>query len=168
MSLTLVIEAFRRWPWRAKHKPPAARAPPLYVIWPLRAIPINAAKFLGNTTAKYRWFAVAYLAMCFFIIPAIFMSISLASMGACIFVAVLVILVAAFVTVVNVMQARKPESLPEKLRTWEWLPEWARSLEPMDRVLCAPLGKLCGPLCSKCSSKAKTTTQLESTTDPRV
>merc|ERR1712022_90542 len=59
-----------------------------YVIWPLRAIPINAAKFLGNTTAKYRWFALAYLAMCFFIIPLIFMSLSLASMGLCIFVAV--------------------------------------------------------------------------------
>merc|ERR1719331_2917906 len=24
-----------------------------YVIWPLRAVPINAAKFLGNTTAVY-------------------------------------------------------------------------------------------------------------------
>merc|ERR1719326_1744783 len=40
-----------------------------YVIWPLRAVPISAAKFLGNTTADYRWFAVAYLALCFFLIP---------------------------------------------------------------------------------------------------
>merc|ERR1711998_628823 len=32
-----------------------------YVIWPLRAIPINAAKFLGNTTAEYKWFAPFYL-----------------------------------------------------------------------------------------------------------
>merc|ERR1711998_575028 len=31
-----------------------------YGIWPLRRIPINAAKFLGNTTAEYKWFAVAY------------------------------------------------------------------------------------------------------------
>merc|ERR1711998_18728 len=37
-----------------------------YVIWPLRWLPINAAKFLGNTTAEYKWFAVAYLFMCFF------------------------------------------------------------------------------------------------------
>merc|ERR1711988_249046 len=50
-----------------------------YVIWPLRALPINAAKFLGNTTAKYRWFALAYLFLCFFLIPLIFMGLSLAS-----------------------------------------------------------------------------------------
>merc|ERR1719453_1692005 len=43
-----------------------------YVIWPLRAIPINAAKFLGNTTAEYKWFAPFYLFMCFFLIPLIF------------------------------------------------------------------------------------------------
>ena len=40
-----------------------------YVIWPMRRFPINAAKFLGDTTAKYRWFALAYLFMCFFVIP---------------------------------------------------------------------------------------------------
>merc|ERR1719473_1576493 len=28
-----------------------------YVIWPLRALPVAAAKYLGNTTAEYRWFA---------------------------------------------------------------------------------------------------------------
>merc|ERR1711871_292250 len=50
-----------------------------YGIWPLRAVPINAAKFLGATTAVYRWFAVAYLFLCFFVIPAIIMGISLAS-----------------------------------------------------------------------------------------
>ena len=44
-----------------------------YSIWPLRAVPIRLAKALGDTTAKYRWFALAYLAVCFFIVPAIFM-----------------------------------------------------------------------------------------------
>merc|ERR1711998_146922 len=29
-----------------------------YVVWPMRALPVSAAKFLGNTTAKYRWFAL--------------------------------------------------------------------------------------------------------------
>merc|ERR1712127_873783 len=35
-----------------------------YGIWPLRAVPIRLAKALGDTTAKYRWFALAYLAVC--------------------------------------------------------------------------------------------------------
>ena len=30
-----------------------------YTIWPMRQLPIRAAKFMGNTTAEYRWFALA-------------------------------------------------------------------------------------------------------------
>merc|ERR1711998_733842 len=60
-----------------------------YGIWPMRRIPINAAKFLGDTTAKYRWFALAYLAVCFFIVPAIIMGISIASDAAAIVVIVI-------------------------------------------------------------------------------
>merc|ERR1719487_1526859 len=101
-----------------------------YTIWPMRKIPINAAKFLGNTTAKYRWFALAYLAVCFFIIPAIIMGLSIASDVAAVIVIVLAVLVAIFVAVVNTLQARYPDKLPAKLRTWAWLPEPLRSLEP--------------------------------------
>merc|ERR1711998_256165 len=60
-----------------------------YVIWPLRWLPINAAKFLGNTTAEYKWFAVAYLFVCFFLVPAIFFALSVASTAACIVIALL-------------------------------------------------------------------------------
>ena len=49
-----------------------------YVIWPLRALPIKASRFLGNTTAEYKWFAPFYLFMCFFLIPLIFFGISTA------------------------------------------------------------------------------------------
>ena len=34
-------------------------------------------------------------------------------------------------------QTRKPELLPAKFRTWEFLPVWMRSLEPLDRVVWA-------------------------------
>jgi sodium-dependent phosphate cotransporter len=114
-----------------------------YVIWPMRIVPVSAAKFLGNTTAEYRWFALAYLAMCFFFIPLLFMGLSLASTAACVVVAVICILVAVFVTIVNVLQTKKPTMLPEVLRTWAFLPEFMRSLKPFDRVVCGPLDKLC-------------------------
>ena len=52
------------------------------VIWyPLpfmRKIPIKGAKFLGNTTAKYRWFAFMYLAIMFFVFPALVLGLSIA------------------------------------------------------------------------------------------
>ena len=34
------------------------------------------------------------------------------------------------------MQHRCPASLPEKLRSWDFLPVWMRSLAPIDRVVC--------------------------------
>merc|ERR1711998_24624 len=107
-----------------------------YVIWPLRAIPINAAKFLGRTTGKYKWFAPFYLFMCFFLIPLIFFGVSL------------------FVVTVNTLQTRKPDVLPGLLKDWSFLPAPMRSLEPMDRILCEPLNRvICTPLgkiCCRC------------------
>merc|ERR1712022_96157 len=120
-----------------------------YVIWPLRWLPINAAKFLGNTTAEYKWFAVAYLFMCFFFIPAIFFALSVASTPACVVVALLLFFAGLFVVIVNTLQTRKPSVLPEVLKSWDFLPECMRSLGPMDRVLCAPLSKVCCFCCIK-------------------
>merc|ERR1719231_388694 len=87
-----------------------------YVIWPLRGLPINAARFLGNTTAVYKWFAPFYLIMCF--------------------------LVFLFVVIVNTLQTRKPDVLPGLLKDWSFLPKPMRSLEPMDRILCEPLNRV--------------------------
>ena len=65
------------------------------------------------------------------------------------------------------MQKRKPQWLPAKLRTWEWLPVWMRSLEPMDRVLCAPLGNCLykvWPCKSKCGCTKTENDASETTT----
>ena len=83
-----------------------------YGIWPLRAVPIRLAKALGDTTAKYRWFALAYLAVCFFIVPAIFMGFSLAGDAQLLVLITLCIITAVFVGTVNFIQARFPERLP--------------------------------------------------------
>ncbi|KAI0222244.1 Sodium-dependent phosphate transport protein 2A, partial [Lamellibrachia satsuma] len=40
-----------------------------YPVPAMRNVPVTLAKCLGNTTAKYRWFAVAYLAVMFFMLP---------------------------------------------------------------------------------------------------
>jgi len=120
-----------------------------YVIWPLRVLPVSAAKHLGNVTAKYRWFALAYLAFCFLLIPLVFFGLSMAGIVPLVIVIVIVLVVLAFVIIVNVLQTRKPDVLPAKLRTWEFLPLPLRSLEPMDRLICAPLSKAfaCCPCC---------------------
>ena len=139
-----------------------------YTVWPLRVIPIDAAKFLGATTAAYRWFAVAYLIMCFFLIPGIIFGISLGSMVATIVVIAVALSIAAFVVVVNVMQNRCPHCLPKTLRTWEWLPLWMRSLEPMDRVFCLPLIACLDKInvCKVCCRKKKKRSTAKSGTKP--
>jgi len=140
-----------------------------YTIWPLRALPINAAKFLGNTTAEYRWFAVTYIFVAFFIIPLIFFAFSLAGTGTFVVMLTLTLLLVAFVTIVNVMQARAPNKLPPVLKTWESLPLWMRSLEPLDRVVCMPLTSNMGkvmPCCFKNSKAVEHTAPATSTSKP--
>lgn len=117
-----------------------------YPIPKLRRFPIHLAKFLGNTTAEYRWFAIAYLIFCFGMVPALVFALSLA--GWKVFVGVIVPIV-AFVLVliiINVLQKRKPTWLPRRLRSWEWVPLWMRSLKPVDDFF----SSCC---CIRCSKK---------------
>ena len=106
-----------------------------YPIPLLRNVPIRGAKALGNTTAKYKWFAVLYLIMVFFLIPLLLLGLSLADfwalMSFIIFVAIIVVLVIA----INILQNRKPSWLPSSMRTWEFLPIWIRSLQPYDKFM---------------------------------
>lgn len=100
----------------------------------MRNVPIKCAKKLGNTTANYRWFAIVYLIVCFFILPSVIFGLSLAGkyvlLGVLIPVAVLIILV----LIISILQKKMPAILPSFLRTWEWLPKCLRSLEPYDKI----------------------------------
>lgn len=112
----------------------------------LRRVPISFAKTLGNKTAEYRWFAVAYLVLAFFLLPAAVFGLSLAGWQILLGVAIPFILLFLFIIIVNILQKKAPGRLPEVLQDWEWLPKWTRSLEPHDRMLTkvGELQKLCG------------------------
>ena len=108
-----------------------------YTLWFLRPVPIALARGLGNTTARYRWFPLAYLAFAFFIIPTVFVILSVSSMVATTVVFVILVVGTLFVAVVNFLQDNKPHMLPGFLETWNFLPLCLRSLEPYDRMFCA-------------------------------
>jgi len=99
----------------------------------MRTIPIGAAKILGNTTADYRWFAVIYLILVFMMMPLLFIALSF---NLVLLYVVIGVLLAAifFITIINILQSKVPDKLPEVLRTWEFLPLPCRSLEPYDSV----------------------------------
>lgn len=98
----------------------------------MRHVPIRGAKFLGKTTARYRWFAVAYLFGVFFIIPCVLLALSLAGVWVLGTVLVIVALIIILTIILNQLQRRCPQRLPSQLQTWEFLPLWMRSLQPYD------------------------------------
>lgn len=105
-----------------------------YPIPLCRNVPISLAKALGNTTAEYRWFAIFYIVLCFFLLPGIVLALSLAGWYVLLGVALPVVLALLVIITINVLQNRRPQSLPKVLRTWDWLPECLRSFRPLDRL----------------------------------
>eukprot|EP00057_Strongylocentrotus_purpuratus_P011461 XP_011665935.1 PREDICTED: sodium-dependent phosphate transport protein 2C isoform X2 [Strongylocentrotus purpuratus] len=124
-----------------------------YPIPIMRNIPIMLAKKLGNTTAKYRWFAIMYLILMFFFLPLSIFGLSLISVWCLLGVGVPIILITIFVVVVNTLQAKRPQALPEKLLDWEFLPLWMHSLSPLDRLISKLLSV--GKRCCPCRSNSK-------------
>lgn len=117
-------------------------------------MPIRLAKALGNKTAKYRWFAVLYLVLCFLVMPLTVFGLSLAGWQVLVGVGVPFLALAAFVIVINTIQSRWPHRLPAILRTWDFLPRWMHSLAPLDRVVTAAMG-CCARRCCCCCKCCK-------------
>ena len=101
----------------------------------MRRLPIRAAKLLGNTTAKYRWFAVAYVLFVFLLIPGAVFGLSLAGWQVLVGVLAPVAAVIISVVIVKLMQNYCPQKMHPKLRDWKWLPEPLRSLAPCNNVI---------------------------------
>ena len=119
----------------------------LFYPIPFMRFPIAMAKSLGETTAKYRWFAIAYLVGMFLLLPAFVMGVSFGGDAAIIGVMVPIGIVILAVVVITVLQRKYPKILPKFLHTWKFLPLWMRSLEPMDRLIS---NFNCCKACCKC------------------
>ncbi|CAJ1052115.1 solute carrier family 34 member 2a [Xyrichtys novacula] len=121
------------------------------ILWypiPFTRIPIRLAKGLGNITASYRWFAAVYIICCFFVLPLFVFSLSLAGWKVLVGVGVPLLAILIIIVIINVLQKKKPRCLPTRLRSWDFLPLWAHSLAPWDKVVTACTAKCC--CCCKC------------------
>ncbi|KAJ8307225.1 hypothetical protein KUTeg_015309, partial [Tegillarca granosa] len=119
-----------------------------YPIPVLRRMPIRAAKFLGSTTSRYRWFAVFYLISMFLLLPAFVFALSLAGKIAFITVGSAIFLLITMIILLNLLQKKRPKVLPKRLKTWEFLPLCLRSLEPYDRIVMSVF-RCCPSCCCK-------------------
>ncbi|KAL0974022.1 hypothetical protein UPYG_G00214380 [Umbra pygmaea] len=117
------------------------------LLWypiPVMRIPIRMARALGERTAKYRWFAVLYLLLCFLLLPSLVLGLSLAGWRVMLAVGAPFLCVTVVIAMVNLMQAHSPDHLPARLQSWDFLPRWMRSLKPLDRVITKATG-CCSP-----------------------
>ena len=105
----------------------------LFYPIPFMRFPIPLAKFLGNETAKYRWYAILYLLGMFFVLPAIVLGLSLGGTIVLFCVGLPIIIVLIAIGVIKIIQKKRPHWLPSVLQNWKWLPVCCRSLEPYDR-----------------------------------
>lgn len=119
-----------------------------YPVPTMRRIPIELAKKLGDKTAKHRWFAFVYILSMFFLMPAAIFGVSIAGWKVALGVLVPVFVIAVIIVAINLLQSKKPESLPEKLKNWDCLPLWCHSLKPYDKAM----GKVSSALtaCGSC------------------
>ncbi|GCB64087.1 hypothetical protein scyTo_0000234, partial [Scyliorhinus torazame] len=107
----------------------------LWYPFPITRFPIRMAKTLGERTAKYRWFAVLYLIICFLLLPSLIFGLSMAGWQVLIGVGAPFVGILVFIGIINILQTRRPSSLPTKLQSWNFLPDWMHSLKPMDHVI---------------------------------
>ncbi|XP_052499927.1 sodium-dependent phosphate transport protein 2A [Budorcas taxicolor] len=108
------------------------------LLWypvPCTRLPIRMAKALGKRTAKYRWFAVLYLLLCFLLLPSMVFGLSMAGWRAMVGVGAPFGALLASVVLVSVLQRRSPGCLPKWLQTWDFLPLWVHSLKPLDLLI---------------------------------
>ncbi|NWR10549.1 NPT2A protein, partial [Paradoxornis webbianus] len=108
------------------------------LLWyplPFTRLPIRMATALGERTAKYRWFAVLYLITCFLLLPSLVFAISMAGWQVLVGVGAPFLGLLFFVGLVNALQTHSPGRLPKWLQTWDFLPAWMHSLQPLDRVI---------------------------------
>ena len=115
----------------------------LFYPIPFMRWPIPMAKFLGNETAKYRWYAIAYLIVVFFLLPLLVFGLSVAGWYVLVAVGSPIALFILIIAIIKFIQYKKPSILPTKLQNWKFLPEPLRSLAPYNKVFTVCKTKCC-------------------------
>jgi len=125
----------------------------ILIFYPVPAMrwPIYIAQVLGNTTSKYRWFALVYLCFMFFIFPVTMFGLSMAGPVPLYLVTFIIVTLIIFSIVVTQLQSKAPHRLPARLRSWDFLPNWCHSLDPCDRLIVSAVSCCCRKSDEDCS-----------------
>jgi sodium-dependent phosphate cotransporter len=103
---------------------------------PFLRFPKSGARALGDIVFNYRWFLYVYMISVYFAVPMLVFCLALVPYWIGLAVFGLPVLFAGFsFLIVIAMRRLCPSVLPERLKSFNWLPVWMRSLEPLDRFV---------------------------------
>uniref|UniRef100_A0A914PVI8 Uncharacterized protein n=1 Tax=Panagrolaimus davidi TaxID=227884 RepID=A0A914PVI8_9BILA len=143
-SFTGILTAFSADPGQLKDTLQMAFCQTIYnlfgmlIFFPIpfiRQIPIQSAMIIGQKTAKYRWLALVYILVVFFLIPTYLLAISFLPKPFMIAAIILTLIFWSSVFFINYLQSNYRKQLPKCIRDWEFLPKWLHSCKPYDEFL---------------------------------
>ena len=106
-----------------------------YVLPSCRRIPLRLSRRIGQLVSEYRWFALFYVAMVFFLFPLLLLLLALIHWLVAISFLLCLALLLGCIALLNYVQATYPHRLPKVLRSWAFLPRPCRSLSYWDHRL---------------------------------
>lgn len=127
----------------------------LFYPLPFMRWPVMLSQWMGDTTARYRWFPIFYIIVLFVVLPGVAILLSLAGTFVMLIVGLPPVIAFGLIVLLNVVQNKWPQVLPVCMRDWHFLPEWMRSLEPYDRAM---KRMSCYKKLSKCTTTASNST----------
>ncbi|XP_045572198.1 sodium-dependent phosphate transport protein 2A-like [Salmo salar] len=103
------------------------------LLWypaPITRLPTHMARTLGQCMTMYRWFAVLYL-----LLPSLIFALSVSPWQVMAGVGVPFKVTLHLVSVANMLQIHRAGCLPVSLWSWDFLPVWMHSLQPLDTLI---------------------------------
>ncbi len=129
-----------------------------YVLPYFRRIPLYLSRQIGQIVAEYRWFAIVYITMIFFLFPFIILLLALIYWLIAILFLLILLFLLIFILIIKYYQKTNPVRLPSILRSWAFLPRSFRSFSYWDHRLEILIRHIC---CQRCIQLIYPTDQIE-------
>ncbi|CAF1374276.1 unnamed protein product [Rotaria sp. Silwood1] len=118
-----------------------------YILPYFRRIPIYLSRQIGEIVSEYRWFALIYITLIFFLFPLILLILALIHWIVASIFLLCIFLLTIFILIIKYFQKTNPNKLPIILQSWSFLPRSFRSFSYWDHHLEIFIKYIC---CQRC------------------
>ncbi|CAF3581916.1 unnamed protein product [Rotaria sp. Silwood1] len=118
-----------------------------YILPYFRRIPIYLSRQIGEIVSEYRWFALIYITLIFFLFPLILLILALIHWIVASIFLLCIFLLTIFILIIKYFQKTNPNKLPIILQSWSFLPRSLRSFSYWDHHLEIFIKYIC---CQRC------------------